>query len=83
MKVRFVKNYPSNNTLMNFRTLGEWRIQLIIKMKFISLKYGGKSQHMHFKCDNRESRLVLTEMQLSRSFLIRFCISIKQVWKNP
>ena len=83
MKVRFVKNYQSNNTLMNFRTLGEWRIQLIIKMKFISLKYGGKSQHMHFKCDNRESRLVLTEMQLSRSFLIRFCISIKQVWKNP
>ena len=42
------------NMIDDFRALGKWKIQLTMKVKFMSSKKSSESQPMHSKSDNRE-----------------------------
>ena len=59
----------------DYKNKGEWKLQLIAEINFISLKLGSdETRVMHTKSDNKEimTGLVVTRMKLLKNFLNRF-----------
>ena len=61
------------------RSIGNWKIQLIMKINFISSKNFIDTRDMHSKSDNSEIMSGLILMKLLKTFLILFYKDIKKV----
>lgn len=66
--------------------LGEWKIQLTMKMKFMSSEDGGESQHICSKSDDREIMIGADAneiiKELLNSLLQRYQTGLEQSLKS-
>ena len=82
-KVKVMKNYRWNNTLtVSYRACGKWKIQLTMKMKFLSSTgsnnkrtFHAKSNHMEITIGNDTDKII---QELFNSFLNRYKVGLEQ-----
>ena len=68
------------NMINDYKSKGEWKIQLTAEINFTSLKLDSDKTHiMHTKSDNTE---FMIKMSLLKNSLNRFCRDIKKIYKK-
>ena len=68
------------NMINDYKSKGEWKIQLTAEINFTSLKLDSdKTRIMHTKSDNTE---FMIQMSLLKNSLNRFCRDIKKIYKK-
>ena len=64
----------------DYKSKGEWKIQLTAEINFTSLKPDSdETRIMHTKSDNKGIMMVVIQMKLLKNSLNRFCRDIKTV----
>ena len=67
----------------DYKSKGEWKIQLTAEINFISLKPdSNETRIMHTKSDNEEIMVGIDRVMLFKNSLNRFCRDIKKVYKK-
>ena len=68
------------NMINDYKSKGEWKMQLTAEINFTSLKLDSDKTHiMHTKSDNTE---FMIKMSLLKNSLNRFCRDIKKIYKK-
>ena len=68
------------NMINDYKSKGEWKIQLTAEINFTSLKLDSdETRIMHTKSDNK---LVVIQIRLLKNSLHRFCRDMKKVYKK-
>ena len=88
-KILTVKEYLSliesylANMINNYKSKGEWKVQLTAGINFISLKpNSNETRIMHTKSDNDEIMVRMKQVMLLKNFLNVFCKYIKKIYKK-
>ena len=67
----------SRNTVIDYKTQGECKIQLKMTINFISSKDSGETSTMQTRSDNIEIMWVIKQMKPLKNILNLFCKDIK------
>ena len=68
----------SGNEVIDYKTLGEWKIQLTMSINFISHNDSNETRTMHAKSNNIEIMMSRETYEIIENFLNPFCKDIKK-----